>query len=552
LSYIVNERKKTSRNGDYMTKLKEKIKGFSEIEKVKLNNKYIDNKLIELKDYFDNMYKMVDENITLDLEQRIAILTDEDYNMIIAGAGSGKTTTITAKVKYLVDIKKINPNDIVIISFTNKAVEELKQRINNDFKIDSLITTFHKLGLMLLDNKNYKIIDNPYNIIKEYFDNELCNDKLLKVFNKQFKEYFKLPFFIIFFKNFNSYYNFIKKIKIFKIKPKDYYYKDFIYFCINIISKMKGKDYKFDDNDDFTNFINNLYNYYQVKLDENNYLDFEDIIIKATNCLDIKKLKYKYIIVDEYQDISYQRFKLLKKLSDVCNAKVIVVGDDFQSIYNFSGSDINLFTDFSKIFGYGSVLKITNTYRNSQQLISIAGNFVMKNKKQIKKQLISNKSLENPIEIILYNNFNYINRLNYCLKDIIDKYGINQKILILGRYKHDINKYLGDYFKLNDNKIKSIKYSDLDITYLTVHSSKGLGFDQVIILNCNNELYGFPSKIEDNKYIKLINSNNQVEEERRLFYVALTRTKNKVYILSNKSKQSEFIKEIKNYSIKLI
>jgi len=315
---------------------------------------------------------------------------------------------------------------------------------------------------------------------------------------------------------------------------------------------MKVKDYKFDDNDDFTNFINNLYNYYQVKLDENNYLDFEDIIIKATNCLDIKKLKYKYIIVDEYQDISYQRFKLLKKLSDVCNAKVIVVGDDFQSIYNFSGSDINLFTDFSKIFGYGSVLKITNTYRNSQQLISIAGNFVMKNKKQIKKQLISNKSLENPIEIILYNNFNYINRLNYCLKDIIDKYGINQKILILGRYKHDINKYLGDYFKLNDNKIKSIKYSDLDITYLTVHSSKGLGFDQVIILNCNNELYGFPSKIEDNKYIKLINSNNQVEEERRLFYVALTRTKNKVYILSNKSKQSEFIKEIKNYSIKLI
>ena len=158
MSYIVNERKKTSRNGDYMTKLKEKIKGFSEIEKVKLNNKYIDNKLIELKDYFDNMYKMVDENITLDLEQRIAILTDEDYNMIIAGAGSGKTTTITAKVKYLVDIKKINPNDIVIISFTNKAVEELKQRINNDFKIDSLITTFHKLGLMLLDNKNYKLL----------------------------------------------------------------------------------------------------------------------------------------------------------------------------------------------------------------------------------------------------------------------------------------------------------------------------------------------------------------------------------------------------------
>ena len=135
----------------------------------KLNDELIKNDLIKYKDYFDNMYKDIDSNILLDEEQRIAILTDEDYNMIIAGAGSGKTTTITAKIKYLVDIKNIDPKDIVVISFTNKAVDELKQRINIDFKINCLVTTFHKFGLMLLDNKGYKIIDNSYEIIKDYF-----------------------------------------------------------------------------------------------------------------------------------------------------------------------------------------------------------------------------------------------------------------------------------------------------------------------------------------------------------------------------------------------
>ena len=89
-------------------------------DKVKIHNqKYIKEALIKYKDYFDNMYKGIDDNIILDEEQRIAILTDEDYNLIIAGAGAGKTTTMAAKVKFLVDIKKVDPKDIILISYTN-------------------------------------------------------------------------------------------------------------------------------------------------------------------------------------------------------------------------------------------------------------------------------------------------------------------------------------------------------------------------------------------------------------------------------------------------
>ena len=170
-------------------KYSDKYLNISEFERNELNNKFIEENLIKLKPYFDNMFKGIDDNVMLDEEQRIAILTDEDYNMIIAGAGSGKTTTVTAKIKYLVEIKNTDPKDIVVISFTNKAVEELKQRINKDFKINCLITTFHKFGLILLKDKKLKVLNNSYDIVKEYIDNTLCNDnKLLKTFIKQFKD----------------------------------------------------------------------------------------------------------------------------------------------------------------------------------------------------------------------------------------------------------------------------------------------------------------------------------------------------------------------------
>lgn len=516
----------------------------NENERTKLNKKYINNQLIELKDYFDNLYNNIDSDIKLDKQQRIAILTDEDYNMIIAGAGSGKTTTMAAKVKYLVDIKKINPKDIVIISFTNKAVLELKQRINDDFKINCPIYTFHKFGLVLLNNKNIKVLDNGFKIVDDFLYNTIgCDNKLLYKLSSLFDNYFDIPLFNIFFKSLNDYCCFFKK------KNMNICYEKFCLFCLQLIQQIKIRDLDFNmfynlDNkyNIFIDFLKNLFDYYNNYLKVNNYLDFEDIINDSTNSLDRKKLNYKYIIVDEYQDISMQRFKLLKKVSDISNAKVIVVGDDFQAIYSFSGSDINLFTSFENMFGYCSELKITKTYRNSQQLIDVAGSFIMKNNKQIKKKLISSKSLNNCFEFIGYNN-DEIKRLNHCLNDIINQFGSDQKILILGRYSFDINKYLGKWFKFQDGKLISIKYSFLNITYLTVHSSKGLGFDQVIIINCNNGVYGFPSKIINNHFI---NNRDEIDEERRLFYVALTRTKNKVYILYDKKRPSEFILEIKN------
>lgn len=325
----------------------------------------------------------------------------------------------------------------------------------------------------------------------------------------------------------------------------------------------------------FINICQDCYLEYQRYLKENNAVDFEDMINESARVLrrakEMKeKLHFKYIIVDEYQDISRQRFDLTTALSEVCDGKIIAVGDDWQSIYAFSGSDISLFTKFQEKMGYAKLLKIVRTYRNAQDVIDIAGNFIQKNPVQIEKQLISPKKIKDPVIIYTYDN-SYKQRgqdrrggvlyatataVETALDQIIE---FNQQagkkengtILLLGRYGFD-----GDYlersglfeYKARGNKIKSVKYPQLDITFMTVHMAKGLGYDNVIIVNGKNETYGFPSKIEDDPVLSfVIKGDNSIDyaEERRLFYVAMTRTKNRVYFIAPEQNPSEFLLEIK-------
>ena len=282
--------------------------------------------------------------------------------------------------------------------------------------------------------------------------------------------------------------------------------------------------------------IKEIYFEYEEELSSTGKVDFNDMINKA---IDIVKnngyiKKYKYIIIDEYQDTSYTKYLLINEIKKKTNSKLFVVGDDFQSIYRFTGCNLDIFLNFNKYYEYSKILKIVNTYRNSNELINIAGNFVMKNKKQLRKKLVSNKNILNPIEII------YSKNLKKSLLRLIDK--INTPILLLGRNNKDIYKYFNSI-----NTDGTLKYNNKTIRYLTVHKSKGLEEENVIIINLENNILGFPSKIENNKILRFVLNDKDsypYEEERRLFYVALTRTKNKVYLLVDKNNESIFVKEL--------
>jgi DNA helicase-4 len=188
-------------------------------------------------------------------------------------------------------------------------------------------------------------------------------------------------------------------------------------------------------------------------------------------------------------------------------------------------------------------MPIINTYRNPQELINIAGKFIMKNKYQQRKNLVSNKHLSNPV--IIYYCDDKIKILKEILT-ILDNQN-SKEILVLGRNNKDIINYIDKNYKQNND---IYTYNNISFRYLTIHKSKGLESDNVILINVEDKLLGLPTKIKDEKVLKYVNNTKDYypyEEERRLFYVALTRTKNKTYIISPYQKESIFIKEIKKY-----
>ena len=492
-------------------------------------------------------------NYILDNRQEKIVKENHDYLLVSAGAGSGKTLTILGKISYLINEKNLKPEEILCISFTKAAASSLKEKIKKEISLDIPTYTFHKLSLEIIkENKTtYNIADECLleNCVNEFFGIDISeSDYLIKLIGKYFNRKIK-----------NQKEDYIKIITLEKSK-----FLQLKRLCITFIRLMKSNDYHIES---FLSFISkikrtilyskykkekivltlilNIYLKYETYLKENKEVDFDDMLSIATKIVKEKgiKQKVKYIIIDEYQDTSLIRFYLIKEIMNKTNAKLMVVGDDFQSIYKFTGCDISLFLNFNKFFPTAKIMKLERTYRNSNELIQIAGTFIMKNKKQIKKQLYSEKQLTNPIKILKYNNIKKI------FLEIIKELSKNkeQKILVLGRNNNDISMLLNENITIKDNKIIIKNYEFLDITYMTVHKSKGLESDNVILINLTNKTTGFPSQIKEEKLTRLVTKTNDrypYSEERRLFYVALTRTKNYVYLLTPQKSPSIFIEEL--------
>ena len=709
----------------------------------KHNKAYVTSHLKSEKEYLDTILKKIDPVINLDDEQRHVVLSDEDYTLVIAGAGAGKTTTVAAKVRYLVEKKGIKPEQILVISFTNKAVGELRDKINKGLGIPCPVTTFHSTGYAILRKKEAagkNIVDGGFmfNVINNYLKGNILEqpelvDKLILFFGS----YFDAPYED---DDLNTFFNYISKADFSTLKGNmseyteeiinkrtgnkisiahetlrsaqevsianflylnsiDYRYEkpypfniirahkpytpdftlkqgdkiaylehfgitedgrnnrytaeqlkkykaaindkvilhrkhntDLIYtfssyndgrpmlehlkeqliehgFVLNqrssqevfekivnteenkyilklvklictFIQNFKTNGYTIDKFYEwesqttnertrlFLDVCQQCYLEYAKRLKEKRAVDFEDMINESARILNQqlisgKTLDFKYIIVDEYQDISRQRFDLTKSLSQICDAKIIAVGDDWQSIYAYAGSDITLFTKFKDSMGYGQELKITRTYRNAQEVIDIAGGFIQKNDSQLKKALVSPKHIQDPVVIESYTED--VNRtqtkgkggkyymIGKTVEDIVAtilEENPKSSILLLGRYGFDAYNLSRSADFIYDEKtggVKSKKFPGVRLEFMTVHRAKGLGFDNVIIINARNELYGFPSQIQEDPVLKYVVKDDfsiEYAEERRLFYVALTRTKNRVYIVVPEQHPSKFVTEL--------
>ena len=679
----------------------------------RLNKEYINKELVNQKDYFEGLFEY-----SIDINQREAIITNDDNNLIVAGAGSGKTTTIIGKIKYLIDKKNINPNEIIAISFTKATVENFKRKLNNDLV---QCTTFHKLGLDIINqnttkkdiakdelltdiihkylkediyespekikcfinfcalymhmptdtsNKNlgeiyeiesgydletikskytnYQTLKNNHNLntlknekVKSYEELVIANYLFINGINYEYETSYKYDtstskyrqyhpdFYLVDydiylehfgineqgrapqyskieeqkylegikakriihkkykttlietysynFKNNTIFKRIDEELKKHNIEYKPLNYEELskvilaypnnelqaFYTLIKKFIKMyKGNNYSENKIDEFLldairkhntrnilllTIIKDIYLTYQNRLKQLKQIDFDDMINLATKKVEDGGYtkKVSYIIIDEFQDISYSRYSLIKVIQEKNNAKVIAVGDDWQSIYRFSGCDLDLFVHFSKYFKHPKIVYINNTYRNSQDLINISSTFIMKNKLgQIPKQIYSNITLNKPIEFYYYKN-NILEATKKAVESL-QKNGC-KKIAILGRNNSDLKNYINK--TITDTEYNLQDVFNFSVIFTTVHKAKGLEYDGVIICNMNNFIAGFPNKMSDDPvldYVTLSKEDYLYEEERRLFYVALTRTKSKCILLVPILTPSIFVNELYN------
>lgn len=283
-----------------------------------------------------------------------------------------------------------------------------------------------------------------------------------------------------------------------------------------------------------------IYNAYQTELKNTNSIDFDDMIAHAIEYVEAGRYPspYTYILVDEFQDISASRARLIKALmAQQANCGLFCVGDDWQSIYRFTGSDVSLTKDFANHFGYTATSILDKTFRFNNKIGEVASRFVSENPSQIQKIIHSHTQIDNSAISLIKTNNNEVG-LEAALKAINEKTTKSAGVLLLGRNKWNEPTNLSDLKKA---------YAKLKIRYLTAHTSKGQEDDYVIVLNLIKGKHGFPSEKVTNPLLALLLpkvEDYKYAEERRLFYVALTRARHHVYLITDASKPSPFVVEL--------
>ena len=477
------------------------------------------------------------ENHPLDSEQRKAIYNPARFNLTVAGAGSGKTTTILGKILYLLQSGFASPPEILVLSFTHDSATELRERFLREYyqtfaeqillrkspPPTITIETFHSLALKLLRTlwPDFSVTTNEIDNeqpVSEITDNVISGSNELTIQTSIIREFLDLH----------------------ELAPET---------VAQIASKFSSEEYR-------KSFLT-VSEKYQRELSgllEKHQTTFSGLIKLAIRYLrsDQIKTRFRYIIVDEYQDLSALRQEFLHLLLESSQANLFAVGDDWQAIYGFSGSRVDFTLNFRKFWGDFSLHRISKTYRFGPTLAGLSSSFIMQDHTQIRKQIQSQKedALEPVVEIS-----GDSERLDLeVLTHYFESLPLGSSILLLGRFQVDQFRLLHcTQFNLTSNGVVFCPRPDLKIRFLTVHQSKGLEADYVILLNNREAKLGFPAHVKDpplkTELVKIAEELRldqvSANEERRLFYVALTRAKKQVILLTVDGKESSFIKELR-------
>ena len=639
------------------------------------------------------------ERYPLTRRQRTAIVCNEDNTLVVAGAGTGKTSTIVAKVGYLLRKNLARPEEILLLAFAHKARDEMAERIASKFNVPVEIRTFHSLGLDILAKSNgtkpsLTRLSEDSEMLRETIEGYLAqafNDPQCQVILRRFCLQYRYPRRSEFdCKTANEYHRYmagqgIRTIRGERVKsfgemviadfltahgiPYRYeapyeidtatpehrqYMPDFwlpehkIYIeyfgtdrqgktarYINGTEYRAGMDWKRATHRKYGTALLELFAYdlFEGQLEQrleqqlrasgirmepitgldlhkalneggelkrvadllgsflgmykaNNWtlaeirrraeaagesarslafinvfeailsrytrdlsaareIDFHDMIAMATAVVQAGQYQspFRYIIVDEFQDISRGRAQLLQALlAQQPDRRLFCVGDDWQSIYRFTGSDVGIMVQFADHFGYTQRVDLNTAFRFSREILDVSSKFIVQNPQQLRKELTAGGAMGSPAVTIISEASDAPegSGLGRALRRIQTQQGEKPaSVMLLGRYR----------FSLPRNVIEPLRsqFPALEIVARTVHAAKGLEADYVVVLGMTAGRYGFPTEVADDPVINLVlaaGGDFPNAEERRLFYVAITRARQGVYLVTPDASRSSFIVEL--------
>ncbi|CQH37873.1 DNA helicase IV [Yersinia frederiksenii] len=486
------------------------------------------------------------ESSPLNESQSRAVVNGEDSVLVLAGAGSGKTSVLVARAGWLLRRNDALPEQILLLAFGRQAADEMNSRIKERLAVDDIqAKTFHALALHIIQQGSRK---TPA-ISKLESDSQARRSLLIKHWQQQCSEKKAQA---------KGWREWLTDELEWDVADGDFWQDKRLAArlagrlerWLGLMRMHGGSQAEMIEQADeeirdlFQKRIRlmaPLLKAWKTALKEEGAVDFSGLIHQAVNLLDKGRFvsPWKHILVDEFQDISPQRAMLLtalrKQNKQTC---LFAVGDDWQAIYRFSGAELSLTTAFSQNFGEGAECALDTTYRFNDRIGEIANRFIQQNPYQLKKPLNSLSKGNKKSVMILPNDQleALLDKLSGFVKD-------DERILILARYHHLRPEIL---------QKAATRWPKLNIDFMTIHASKGQQAEYVIIAGLHEGNDGFPAVARESilEDVLLPAPEDFADaEERRLLYVAMTRAKHQVWLLQDTSNPSVFIDQLSELGV---
>jgi superfamily I DNA/RNA helicase len=513
-------------------------KGQNELLDPNLNSKKISGKYndveTEINDQEIQSFKELGDFLEgFNLEQKKAIVSQKEKILCVAGAGSGKTTVLTKRIQFLNKYEKIRGEQILAITFTRKAKEEMQKRLEK-LGIRAVVETFNSFCEKILLKNGGRIYRRRMRVAG-YQDKMIGLLRALDNLNIGLEIAIEKYFSLAQRRNKNSYQlqnmlmnDCFSVLDFTKIAHKN----------ILVSNNLEGKDFE------NAKLISDIVKFLEKHMAMNNLRTYADQVNDAISFFKMyPKLipNFKHILVDEYQDVNSQQIELLSLLN---SDGLFCVGDPRQSIFGWRGSDVNYILDFNKRYVNSETINLKKNYRSNSHVVK----FMNESIKEMKMpDLEYHFESEKHLKLCKFNE--ELSEFQYITKEILNTEIPFEDIFVLARTNRQLNE-LGEIFKKNkiphvlkNDDAKEVILKEGEVVLATIHSIKGLEAELVFVVGCTPN--NFPCRAVEHPVMELVKmyEYDKEEEERRLFYVAISRAKNKLYLTYSGKRHTYFINE---------